>query len=417
MALNKASKDQLPISLYVHLPFCERMCFFCGCQVVAGKPRSILPRYIEALERELSMVRQALGPKKLVQLHLGGGTPTFLHPNDLTRLSKSVWSNFERTVEAEISLEIDPVVTTRAHLATARSNGFNRLSMGVQDFGEDVQEFIGRHQSEQRTVECFETARQLGFKSINVDLMYGLPGQTPRHLEYSARRIAELGADRVAIFGYAHVPWMRPHQKKLEIHGLPTTDARWEMAQIARTTLQQQGYVPIGMDHFALPEDELSRAVKARRLSRNFQGYTVLDSTHLVGIGMSAIGDVGDTYVQNSKRLSHYLERIESGTFSTERSKALSVEDRIRRAVITSLMCNLYVDFCQIEKEFGIDFNAHFGTNLTKLSQMQEDGLLTCHDKSIEIKDLGRPFLRNIAMVFDAYLEADPPKQRFSRVI
>ena len=418
-AFERMAADPRPISIYVHLPFCERMCLFCGCNVIVAKNHEKVPRYLEALEREIAMVRALTGPKQVVQLHLGGGTPTFLTPDELKRLVRALWGAFERLPQAEVGIEVDPMVTTRAHLTAVRELGFNRMSMGVQDFRDDVQEVTDRKQPDAKSTEVFELGRELGFASINVDLMYGLPRQTPQHLAHSARRAIDLGADRIAVFGYAHVPWMKPHQKKLEPFGIPTAAERWQMFNAARSTLMSAGYRAIGFDHFAKPTDELAIAFKQRRLNRNFQGYTVLEPTHLVGLGVSAISDAGGAFLQNAHRLSDYYKAIEARGFATEKGHVLDAEDVLRRAVIVDLMCNLYVDFEAVERRFDIKFEEHFAKELVALGPLEADGLVIRGARHLEITERGRVFTRNAAMPFDAYLgrSKGDDKPRFSRTV
>jgi len=375
-----------------------------------------VPRYLDSLERELLLIRQKVGKKKVVQLHLGGGTPTYLTPEELESLIDFVWQNFERANDSEVSIEIDPTVTGEAHLEALQKLEFNRLSMGVQDFNETLQKNVNRNQTEQKTIDRFTFARKLGFQSINIDLMYGLPGQTIQDVTYSTQRVCELGADRIAVFGYAHVPWIRPHQKRLEIYGLASTEDRWGMAQVSRNILLNHGYKAIGMDHFAKPEDELSIAVGEHRLNRNFQGYTVLEQTNLIGIGLSAISDVGGYYLQNEKRLSSYTQAIESGSPATIRGRRLSQNDQLRRTIITKIMCNLHVEFEGIEQEFNIEFHSHFEKELESLRKMEEDKLITISPNSLSVQERGRPFLRNVAMAFDEYLSPCETK-KFSRTI
>jgi oxygen-independent coproporphyrinogen-3 oxidase len=415
----RMADDLRPVSIYVHVPFCERMCLFCGCNVIVAKSHEKIPRYLDCIKREINEVRALTGPKTVCQLHFGGGTPTFLTPDELEMIGQSIWSAFDRAEEAEIGIEVDPMVTTRAHLEAARAVGFNRLSMGVQDFQDDVQQVTDRKQPDARSAGIFEFGRELGFESINVDLMYGLPAQTPDHLAHSARRCVDLGADRVAVFGYAHVPWMKPHQKKLEPFGIPGAEQRWQMFNAARSTLLDAGYKAIGMDHFAKPTDELALAAGKRRLNRNFQGYTVLEPTSLIGLGVSSISDAADGFLQNAKRLSSYYSAIEAGAFATEKAKVLDAEDKLRRDVIIEIMCNLYVDYAAIGKRHGIDFAKHFAAEIDGVARFVEDGLVVMQDGSFEVTERGRVFLRNIAMTFDAYLgkkqEGDSP--RFSRTV
>jgi len=417
-AFGRSAAAERPVSIYVHVPFCERMCLFCGCNVVVAKNREKIPRYLAALEREMEMVRELTGPKRAIQLHFGGGTPTFLLPEELERITASIWRTFERADDAEIGIEVDPMLTSRAHLEAARRAGINRLSMGVQDFQDDVQALVERDQPDAKSSEIFLLGKELGFDSVNIDLMYGLPGQTPAHLAHSARRVIELGADRVAVFGYAHVPWMKPHQKKLEKHGIPAAPERWQMFNAARAVLLDAGYQAIGFDHFAKPTDELALAWQKRRLNRNFQGYTVLEHTDLIGLGISSISDVGGAFVQNAKRLSTYMKTIEDGRLPAERGRVLTDEDHLRRAVITTIMCNLQLDYGEVGRTFGVDIREHFASELSTLDGFVEDGLVEIRDDGFDVTERGRVFARNVAMTFDAYLgKKGDDGPRFSRTV
>ncbi|OGQ81078.1 MAG: oxygen-independent coproporphyrinogen III oxidase [Deltaproteobacteria bacterium RIFOXYA12_FULL_58_15] len=419
-AIEAARTDPRAISIYVHIPFCEQMCTFCGCNMVASKKRDRVPRYLTALKREIELVRGLTGPKKTIQLHFGGGTPTYLLPTELSDLVGVIWDAFPPADGVEAGIEIDPMVTTREHLAAAVDVGFRRLSMGVQDFGDDVQALVERNQPDSKSTEIFNVARELGFSSINIDLMYGLPGQTPAHLAHSAKRVFELGADRVAVFGYAHVPWLKPQQRKLEQHGIPGGDARWEMFNAARVALLDAGYQAIGMDHFAKQGDELAQAWRDRRLNRNFQGYTVLAPTHVLGLGVTAISDMGGAYVQNAKRLSTYQEKIEAGVLAAERGRRLSEDDLLRRQVINEIMCNLRVDYSAVEEAFSIEFAEYFAGPLAELDGFVADGLVNRRPEGLEVTERGRVFVRNVAMLFDAYLGKDSgvaDKPRFSRTV
>jgi len=417
-ALERVAADARPVSIYVHLPFCERMCLFCGCNVVVARSQDKFTRYLEALLREIRATAAIVGKKPLVQLHFGGGTPTTFAPEQLRTIGQAILKEFAPARDAELGVEIDPVVTTPDHFRVLRELGFNRVSMGVQDFADDVQEITDRRQPDAKTSEVFAQAREHGFTSINLDLMYGLPGQTPAHLTHSAKRAIELGADRVAIFGYAHVPWMKPHQKKMEKLGVPVAADRWAMFNAARVTLLESGYRAIGMDHFAKPTDELAVAGQKRRLTRNFQGYTVLAPTNLLGFGLTAISDAGGSYIQNNSRLPHYYQSIENGELAFDKGIVLTAEDELRRAVITSIMCNLYVDFAEIERQFAVDFRAHFAEALATIAPMLGDELVVMHPNALEVTERGRVFVRNAAMAFDAYLnKAEPGVRRFSRTV
>ncbi|MBN1962440.1 MAG: oxygen-independent coproporphyrinogen III oxidase [Deltaproteobacteria bacterium] len=402
-ALKRATQNNNAISIYVHIPFCERMCLYCGCNMIASKSYDKVPRYLDALLREIRMVAAHLGKRELIQLHLGGGTPTFLTASDLERLISSIFEYFPPTANAELSIEIDPLVTSRIQLEVLRRLGFNRLSIGVQDFSDEIQKITGRNQSAIISRQAVSLGRELGFSSINIDLIYGLPKQTIDHIKMSTATCVELNVDRIALFGYAHLPHIKPHQKKLESYSIPNPERRWQMFAAGRYVLQSGNYQPIGMDHFALPIDELSIAARDGRLNRNFQGYTVLAPTDLIGLGVSAISDVGGCYIQNNHRIINYIEAIESNSFACERACILSNEDTVRRTVIASIMCNLMVNFRDIEQKFSLDFASHFASALNQLQSYEHDGLCLLQQNSLVVTELGRPLVRNIAMAFDAY--------------
>jgi len=417
-----ASADEpAPLSLYVHLPFCEKLCYFCGCTVVITGSRHVPESdYLDLLEREIDWVAARAIPggssRRVVQLHWGGGTPTYFPPALLERLARRIFERFPLDPDAEIGIEVDPRVTTPEQLETLARLGFNRLSMGVQDFDPRVQAAINRIQPEADTRRLVEQARGLGFTSLNMDLIYGLPHQTPESFSATIDRVLAIGPDRLAVYSYANVPWMKKHQAILEPH-LPSEGEKFEIFRTALSRFTAAGFEYIGMDHFARPDDELARARRDRTLHRNFQGYTTKAGTDLIGLGMSAIGSVGEHYVQNRRELPAYREAIEAGGAATFRGFRLSEEDRLRRAVIGSLLCHGVVVKGEIEQRFGIDFDAHFADAIRRLEPCEADGLVERTAESIRATPLGRVFLRNLAMPFDAYLEAAPEKPVFSKTL
>ena len=410
-----------PLSLYFHLPFCERLCFFCGCTVViTGTRHAGEDVYLDAVEREMDGVAAAVAGdgrrRKVVQLHWGGGTPTYFSPARLERLGRSIRDRFDVAPDAELGVEIDPRVTTPEHLATLAGLGFNRLSMGVQDFDPRVQEAINRIQPFAATRDLVREARRLGFPSLNVDLIYGLPHQTPESFDATIDRILEIDPDRLAVYSYANVPWMKKHQVVLEPH-LPDEATKFEIFRTALERLSAAGYEYIGMDHFARPSDELARARHDRTLHRNFQGYTTKAGTDLLGFGMSAIGSIGRHYVQNRRELADYRSAITSEGTATFRGATLTDDDLLRREVIQNLLCHGVVVRSEIAKRFGIDFDAEFATAIEALAPCVEDGLVTIDAREIRATALGRVFLRNLAMPFDAYLGQTAEKPVFSRTL
>ncbi len=393
-----------PLSVYVHLPFCEKRCLFCGCHVIVSPDRAQARPYLELLSREIELVAERLASRRTVsQLHLGGGTPTYHAPAELDALLGRFFRHFETAPGAELAVEVDPRATTFEHLDVLAAHGFNRLSLGVQDFTADVQQAIGRVQSLERTEKLIEHARDRDFRGINVDLIHGLPRQTLDGFERSVDEVVRLGADRAAVYSFAYVPWIRGHQRKLDEASFPDRDLKRRLFATARERFLAAGYEPIGMDHFAKPDDELAVARRERRLRRNFQGYTVIPASDVLGLGISAIGDMQGAYMQNAKKLSHYGRAIESGTLAVERGIECSADDVLRREVIHELMCNLRIDVPRIERTFGVDFADTFAVDLDELRVHEREGMVTISDERIEVTALGELFVRNLAMCFDRY--------------
>jgi oxygen-independent coproporphyrinogen III oxidase len=407
-----------PLSLYVHLPFCEKLCYFCGCTVVITGTRHVPETdYLELLEREIDWVAARVGGgRTAVQLHWGGGTPTYFPPALLDRLGRRIFERFAFVQDAEIGVEVDPRVTTRDHLETLAGLGFNRLSMGVQDFDPRVQAAINRIQPYEETRRLVEDARSLGFTSLNIDLIYGLPHQTPESFSATINRVLEIGPDRLAVYSYANVPWMKKHQTVLEAR-LPDEATKFEIFRTALARFTAEGFEYIGMDHFARPDDELARARRNRTLHRNFQGYTTKAGTDLIGFGMSAIGSVGAHYVQNRRELQAYSQAVRESGAATFRGVRLSADDLLRRAVIGNLLCHGVVVKAEIQDRFGVDFDAYFSGALERLQPCAADGLVELTPREVRATALGRVFLRNLAMPFDTYLEAAPSQPVFSRTL
>jgi oxygen-independent coproporphyrinogen-3 oxidase len=407
-----------PLSLYVHLPFCERLCYFCGCTVViTGTRHAPESDYLDVLEREIDWVAERAGAgRTAVQLHWGGGTPTYFPPPLLERLGRRIFDRFAFAPDAEIGVEVDPRVTTSEHLETLARLGFNRLSMGVQDFDPRVQAAINRIQPYEETRGLVESARGLGFTSLNIDLIYGLPHQTSDSFSATIDRVLEIAPDRLAVYSYANVPWMKKHQSVL-VPDLPAEQTKFEIFRRALSRFTDAGFEYIGMDHFARPDDELARARRDRTLHRNFQGYTTKAGTDLIGFGMSAIGSIGAHYVQNRRELPAYREAVADGGAATFRGLRLSGDDLLRRTVIGNLLCHGVVVKAEIEERFAVDFDAHFAEALEKLRSCAADGLVELKPGEIRATGLGRIFLRNLAMPFDAYLDAGREQPVFSRTL
>ena len=397
-----------PIGLYVHLPFCEERCTFCGCNVVVTKDASRADRYLDYVLKELDLVVPHLGNRRrLGQIHLGGGTPTFLTEAQLTRLWQAITDRFVVAPDAEVALEVDPVVTTFAQVSLLRSFGFNRISMGVQDFDPQVQEAVRRVQPVSETAELVAHARAEGFKGVNFDLIYGLPRQTPTTWRRTLEQVMEIGPDRAAVYSFAFLPELRPHQKRLPMADIPTGPAKLSLLRMAYESFLDAGFLPIGMDHFAKPEDELSQALSARRLNRNFQGYSARPAMDTVSVGLTAISDVMGRYAQNVPQMNKYYRALDEGRLPIARGMVLSKDDLVRKKIINGLMCNGLV-------ELGPDVDA-WSAQMPALAKLQDDGLVHVDGGRVETTDLGRIFVRNVAMVFDAYLEKN--QRRFSRTV
>ncbi len=409
-----------PLSMYVHLPFCHERCTFCGCNVVISPRRGPEEDYLDTLERELELLAESLGPRRsLNQLHWGGGTPTFLSPQQCERLFDAITSRFPLTAGAEVAIEVDPCVTTMDHLSTLARLGFNRISMGLQDTNPEVQRAVKRIQPLELTRDHVVEARRLGFTSVNIDLIYGLPLQTAESFRDCVQSvIAVLAPDRVACFSYAHVPWIKPHQKQLDESALPGGWEKFSLFTGAASEFVEAGYAFIGFDHFARPDDDLARALAEDRIHRNFMGYTVMPAADQVGVGVTAIGDVAGSYAANIKILPAYKRAIDAGRFPIERGLVRTAEDELRGAVIRRLICTLRLDFDWVETEFGIDPRVRFADALEQLVPMAEDGLVEIGADGLSVTPRGRFFLRNLCMPFDAYLGAkDGDQPRFSRTV
>lgn len=397
--------EGVPLSLYVHVPYCETQCYFCGCNAVANPTRRGVGDYIHALESEIcriAAVYQRKGP--LVQVHFGGGSPNYLTEREMDAVWTAIEAHFEVLPDAEVSIEIDPRAATPDQLAYLRDRGFNRMSFGVQDFNVDVQRTIGRIQPFELTRNVFDACRRLQFDSINIDLVYGLPKQDARSFVETLARINELKPDRIAVFNYAHLPQLRPFQRRFRESDLPAPDEKLKIFLATHDNFLKQGYVQVGMDHFAKPNDELCRAMKERSLHRNFQGYTTKAGCRLLGIGATAISDLGDCYAQNEKRLPAYVEQAGRGSLPIVRGMRLSEEDVLRRAVIHTLMCHFFLDKTAIEERYSINFDAYFRTEIGRLAAFVEDRMVELDGKAIRVLDAGKLVIRNMCMVFDAYL-------------
>src|SRR5580693_4106676 len=404
-AYSDADAANTPISLYMHLPYCESLCLFCACNVVITKDHSVVPPYLQTLQQEIERVAKHVSRKReVVQFHWGGGTPTYLTPAQMEQLFGFARERFTFAPDAEIGIEVDPRVTSREHLETLRRMGFNRLSLGIQDFHPEVQEAIHRVQTYEATRDMISYARELGFDSINVDLIYGLPYQNAERFRATVSQVLTLAPDRVAMFSYAHVPWLRKQQGAFQTH-LPEGIEKFRIFCAGLQTFLDAGYLYIGMDHFARPGDELAIAQQSRTLHRNFQGYTTKAGADLYGMGVSAISAIGRAYGQNFRDVAGYGAAIDRGGLATMRGYHLNDDDVLRRTVINRLLCHTVIRRSEIDAEFGISFDDYFGAELAHLEPFVADGLVVLDRNEISVTWLGRIFIRNIAMVFDAYLE------------
>ncbi len=407
------------ISLYFHFPFCPQLCYYCGCNVIISRNEQRIQRYLEYLKKEIALLRQFIHPdRKVTQMHWGGGTPNYLTPAQIREIFTAITEAFPFTEDAEISVEIDPRTLTPEHLPLFRELGFNRLSFGVQDFESQVQVTINRIQPENMTRQVVEESRALGFPSINVDLIYGLPYQTPETFQRTIDKIIDIDPDRLAVFNYAHVPWLKKHQRVIPEEALPTADIKLILLKMTIERLTQAGYVFIGMDHFARPDDELAIAQKTHTLYRNFQGYSPRAGAEVFALGITSISQLQRIYAQNVKDTRRYEEMLDAGQLPTYQGIALSDDDVLRRHVINELMCNNRVHKATVEAQFGIVFDHYFADALETLKPLEADNLVMLTPEEIRVTDQGRFVVRNIAMAFDWYLKHQKSNQNiYSKTI
>jgi oxygen-independent coproporphyrinogen-3 oxidase len=411
-------QDGAGMSLYVHLPFCRSMCFYCGCSVIISRDPKSGDRYVEEVLKEAALARTILSANRpVVQHHWGGGTPTFLQPEQIERLFRGLLSIYPHTDDAEISIEVDPRVTTVRQLEVLRECGFNRISMGVQDFDAEVQEAINRIQPYELTRDLVVASRELGFASVNLDMVYGLPHQTPKKFATSIEQVLSLRPDRLACYGYAHVPWLKKHQEVISVEDLPRGADKLDLYLLSLNAFQDAGYEAIGMDHFALPEDGLVKAANAGQLHRNFMGYATHKAEDMLSFGVTSISEIAGAFAQNVKQLNQYREHLNAGRLPVERGMRRSSEDEQRRAIILDLMCRFRLDYA--DHGGAESFCERYQTALQALAPFEQDGLIELDAKGIRVTPLGRLFVRNVAMPFDAYLEQlrSAKKPMFSRTV
>ncbi|MBS9403437.1 oxygen-independent coproporphyrinogen III oxidase [Halomonas sp. TRM85114] len=414
---NRAAAPK-PLSAYVHIPFCESLCYYCACNKIITHNRERAAEYLAWLKREIALQGALFDDaRRMTQLHLGGGTPTYLSNDQLGELMAALDAafHFAEPEAREFSLEVDPRTVTPEQIHELQALGFNRLSFGVQDFDARVQEAVNRIQSEAQVVELVTAAREAGFQSVSVDLIYGLPLQTVASFDATLDKIIRLHPDRIAAYSYAHLPALFKAQRLIRPEDMPPPERKIELLELTIRRLTEAGYVYIGMDHFALPEDELSLAKVNGTLQRNFQGYSTHADCDLIGLGNTAIGKVGDSYSQNVKETAQYQTRLEAGRLPVMRGYRLNADDRLRRDVINALMCHGRIDIAAIEAAHGIDFQDTFSGALDELAEMEADGLLAIRENEIEMRPAGRLMMRNAAMAFDAYLARS--EGRYSRTV
>lgn len=407
------------LSLYIHIPFCETMCTYCACSVILRKKDPKYgEEYLAYLFRELDLIAQAIGPRKTIrQFHWGGGTPTFLNEDQISRLFEKVSENFEIDYTGEIAIEIDPRTIDLPKVKRLKDLGFNRISMGIQDFDPAVQQAVNRIQPYELVKEFYDYCRELDFPSVNFDLIYGLPLQTPRSFSDTLRKVTAFRPDRIALYSFAYVPWLKKHQTKMDQTALPNADQKIDIFLQARAQLLEAGYQAIAMDHFALKDDELAAAYNNGRLYRNFMGYTVKPADEYIGAGVSSIGFIEDAFIQNHKVLKDYFASLDRDELPVERGKCLSMDDKIRQFTINSLMCHFKLDKAEFQERFGKPFDEYFHEEQAHIQNCLQDGLLEADNHAIRVSDLGKIFIRNICMGFDVYLRAQTLNARFSRTV
>ena len=413
-----AKTQAMPLSLYVHIPFCESLCYYCACNKIITKHHNRAEEYLRYLSREVDLHVAHVGKGHVVsQLHLGGGSPTFLNDDELRELMAMLRRNFTLAPGGEYSIEIDPRTVDAARLRNLAELGFSRLSFGVQDFDPAVQRAVHRIQPADQVFALMASARELGFESVNVDLIYGLPMQTPESFDRTLAQVAELRPDRIALYAYAHLPERFKPQRRIIAAELPTGASKVSMLSRSLSAFMDAGYVYVGMDHFALPDDALAVAKRQGRLHRNFQGYSTQPDCDLIALGVSSIGRVGATYSQNAKTLEEYYDLLNQGRLPVVRGLAVSRDDLVRRAVIMAVMCQGHIQFEAVELAYLIDFRTYFAAEMNALADLAAQGLVELGDSGIQVTPTGWFFVRGIAMVFDRYLQTDRTRAKFSKII
>jgi oxygen-independent coproporphyrinogen-3 oxidase len=417
----ETSDKPKPLSLYVHIPFCNTLCYYCACNKIITKDRNRSAKYIDYVGREIALVRKLINGDAtghiVEQLHLGGGTPTFLSREEMAKLMGMLRGAFTFSPEAEISIEVDPRKVTADDIVVLGQLGFNRISVGIQDFDPTVQKAVNRIQSRAETMTVIDAARENGFVSVNVDLIYGLPRQTVGGFTSTLEKVIGASPDRIALYSYAHVPHLFKPQRSIDLDTLPNAETKLAILALAIDKLGAAGYLYIGMDHFAKPSDELAVAQAERKLHRNFQGYSTKPDCDMLAFGVSAIGKVGASYVANVKTLDEYYKHLDAGQLPVMRGVELDADDLIRRDVIQKLMCNFELDFADASREYDIDFEQYFAPDLAALKPLEVDGLVELDDRSVKVTPRGRLLVRTVAMQFDKYLREASATAKYSKLI
>ena len=415
---NSPLKDR-DLSVYVHLPFCANLCYFCACNKIVTRKREPAIEYLHLLEKEFDLMAPFFEDRVISQLHWGGGTPTFLEDEQITSLMQTIRAHFElrSDVTGEFSIEVDPRTVNADRIAHLREVGFNRLSLGIQDFAPTVQKAVNRIQSYEDTQDVIEAARLCGFRSISVDLIYGLPFQTYASFRNTLNQVVSLRPDRVSVYNYAHLPERFPTQKRILTSDLPRPEEKLRILELSIELLNASGYVYIGMDHFALPDDELAIAQRDGTLQRNFQGYSTFADSDLLALGITGISHIGNTYSQNTKEMDEYRSHLLADRFPVEKGAVIDDDDQIRKQVIKELICNFNIRFSVLEEKFNITFTDYFADEMLALKSMIDDGLIIVDTDAITVTAKGRLFIRNICMVFDRYIAKATSEKRFSKAI
>jgi len=411
--------ENLPdLSLYFHLPYCDTLCYFCGCNMIITRNRERVKEYQRYLKKEMDLLRSCLNTgRRVTQLHWGGGTPTHLNPDEIADLASYINESFNFNETSENSCEIDPRGLTKEHLEALRFNGFNRISMGVQDFNEKVQKAVNRIQPEDITRQACEWIREMKFHSFNLDLMYGLPFQTVDTFANTVDNVIDISPDRIAVFNYAHVPWMKKHMGLIRAEDIPAPEEKLNILKMTGEKLIDAGYVFIGMDHFAKPDDELAIALREKKLYRNFQGYSTNAGADLYAMGITGISQLEHIYTQNYKTEKEYYKALDDEILPVAKGYRLSNDDIIRRYVIMKIMCDFELDIKSVEQKFNVDFKTYFAWGLNNLKEMESDDLVKITGNKIIVNGMGRLLIRNIAINFDGYIERQEDTAKYSRTV